>query len=95
MYLARADKFVYLLLNNVKKVILKAIKVTVIKLVFVKSYISYVNNFIKFKVLDVIDIYGVITHQVANPGVRFQLIKAISFLKGVVRYYKGFITVIM
>jgi len=62
MYLARADKFVYLLLNNVKKVILKAIKVTVIKLVFVKSYISYVNNFIKFKVLDVIDIYGVITH---------------------------------
>ena len=94
MYLTHVDEFIYLLLNNVKKVILKAIKVTIIELILIKSYVSYVNNFIKFKVLNVIDIYKVITYQVANLGVRFQLIKAIGFLKGVVYYYKGFITVI-
>jgi len=56
------DKFVYLLLNNVKKVVLKAIKIAVIELVFVKSYISYVNNSVKFKVLNTIDICGVIAY---------------------------------
>jgi len=62
MYLICADKFVYLLLSNVKKVVLKAIKVAVIKLVLVKGYISYVNNSIKLKVLDVIDIYRVVAY---------------------------------
>ena len=56
------DKFVYLLLNNVKKVILKAIKVTIIKLIFIKGYVSYINNFVKLKVLNVIDIYRVVTY---------------------------------
>jgi len=62
MYLTHVDEFIYLLLNNVKKVILKAIKVTIIELILIKSYVSYVNNFIKFKVLNVIDIYKVITY---------------------------------
>jgi len=56
------DKFVYLLFSNVKKVILKAIKVVIIKLIFVKGYVSYVNNFIKLKVPDIINIYRVITY---------------------------------
>jgi len=62
MYLIRVDKFVYLLLNNVKKVILKAIKVAIIKLVFIKGYVSYANNSVKLRVPDVIDIYKVVTH---------------------------------
>jgi len=56
------DKFIYLLLNNVKKVVLKAIKVTVIKLIFIKGYVSYVNNSVKLRVPDAIDIYKVITY---------------------------------
>ena len=56
------DKFVYLLLSNVKKVVLKAIKVAIIELVFVKSYVSYVNDSVKLKVPDVIDICKVVTH---------------------------------
>jgi len=56
------DKFVYLLLNNVKKVVLKAIKVTVIKLILIKGYVFYINNSVKFKVPDVIDIYKIITY---------------------------------
>jgi len=56
------DKFIYLLFNNIKKVILKVIKVTVIKLIFIKSYISYINDFIKLRVLDVIDICKVVTY---------------------------------
>jgi len=56
------DEFVYLLLSNVKKVVLKVIKVTVIKLVFIKSYVSYTNNSVKLKVLNVIDIYKVIAY---------------------------------
>jgi len=62
MYLTYADKFVYLLLNNVKKVIFKVIKVIIIKLIFVKGYVSYVNNSVKLRVLDVIDIYKVIAY---------------------------------
>jgi len=62
MYLTYADKFIYLLLSNVKKVILKAIKVAVIKLILVKGYVSYANNFIKLRVLDAIDIYKVIAY---------------------------------
>jgi len=56
------DKFIYLLFSNVKKVILKVIKVTVIKLILIKGYIFYVNNSVKLKVLDVIDIYRVIAY---------------------------------
>ena len=56
------DEFVYLLLSNVKKVVLKAIKVAIIKLVLIKGYVSYANNSIKLKVPDVIDIYKVIAH---------------------------------
>jgi len=56
------DKFIYLLLNNVKKVVLKTIKVTVIKLIFIKGYVSHTNNSIKLKVPDTIDIYKVITY---------------------------------
>jgi len=56
------DKFVYLLLSNVKKVILKTIKVAVIKLIFVKGYVSYANNSVKLRVLDAIDICGVIAY---------------------------------
>jgi len=62
MYLVRVDKFVYLLLSNVKKVVLKVIKVTIIELVFVKGYVFYTNNSVKFRVLNVIDIYGVVAY---------------------------------
>jgi len=56
------DKFIYLLLSNVKKVVLKTIKVAVIELIFIKSYVSYVNNSVKLKVPDVINIYKVVTY---------------------------------
>jgi len=62
MYLTCVDKFVYLLLSNVKKVILKVIKVAVIKLIFVKGYVFYINNSVKLKVPDVIDICRVIAY---------------------------------
>jgi len=62
MYLAHTDKFIHLLLSNVKKVVFKAIKVAVVELVLVKSYVSYANNSVKLKVLDVIDIYRVVTY---------------------------------
>jgi len=62
MYLTYVDKFVYLFLSNVKKVILKAIEVAVIELIFIKGYVSYANNSIKFKVPDAIDIYRVVAY---------------------------------
>jgi len=62
MYLTCVDKFIYLLLSNVKKVILKAIKVTIIELIFIKGYVFYVNNSVKLRVPDVIDIYKVVTY---------------------------------
>ena len=62
IYLIYVDKFIYLLFSNVEKVILKVIKVTVIKLILIKGYIFYVNNSVKLKVLDVIDIYRVIAY---------------------------------
>jgi len=56
------DKFIYLLLNNVKKVIFKVIKVTVIKLIFIKGYVFYTNNSVKLRVPDVIDICKVVAY---------------------------------